>query len=174
MLFSLHVFSQQIEKNTNKVLRVNFLNPGLEYEIPVLKKSTIAFNLGVGYGASYPELTIYASGWLYMLSPFLDLHYKCYYNLDKRASKGKNICCNSGNFWGLRVLARGEAIKSNFIRTSDYDFSIEPTWGLQRSFGKMNLLFDLGVNYYFDAKGNSGFSPMLELNIGYNIDFKKK
>ncbi len=172
-IFTLQVFSQETIKNTSSVLRINFLNPGIEYEMPVLNKSTISMNLGVGYDGSYPNLTTYASGWLYLISPFMDIHYRNYYNLDKRISKEKNISFNSGNFWGVRMLTRGESLSSNFTRTSDYDFAFGPTWGLQRSFGKINFLFDLGAVYYFDTKGNSGIIPMFEINIGYNFNIKK-
>lgn len=156
--------------NTSKVLRINAINPGIEYEMPVFNQSTFSVNLGVGYGGSHPNLTTYASGWLYLISPFLDLHYRNYYNLEKRIKKGRNINFNAGNFWGVRMLTRGKALSSNFTRTSDYDYAVGPTWGLQRSFGKINLLFDLGFVYYFDTKGNNGLIPTLELNLGYNLD----
>ena len=173
-IFSLQGFSQETIKNTSTVVRINFLNPGIEYETPVFNKSTVSMNLGVGYGGSYPNLTSGASGWLYLISPFFDLQYRNYYNLDERISKQKNTNYNSGNFWGVRMLTRGESLSSNFTRTSNYDFAFGPTWGLQRSFGRINLLFDLGAVYYFDTKGNSGITPMLELNLGYNFDLKKK
>lgn len=163
-----HSFSQESVK-TNKVLRINAINPGIEYEAPLFNQSTFVVNIGVGYGDSNPNLTTYASGWLYMIAPFSDIHYRNYYNLEKRLNKGKSIHYNAGNFWGLRMLTRGKALSSNFTRTSDYDFAAGPTWGLQRSFGKINLLFDVGFVYYFDTKGNDGFAPTLELNIGYNF-----
>jgi len=161
-------FSQESVR-TSKVLRINAINPGIEYETPLFNQSTFAVNVGVGYGGSHPNLTTYASGWLYLIAPFADIHYRNYYNLEKRLDKGKSIQYNAGNFWGLRMLTRGKALSSNFTRTNDYDFAVGPTWGLQRSFGKINLLFDVGFVYYFDTKGNDGFVPTLELNIGYNF-----
>jgi hypothetical protein len=154
---------------TNKVLRVNVINPGAEYEAPFFNQSTLSINLGIGYGGSHPNLTTYASGWLYLIAPFADIHYRNYYNLEERFNRGKSIQYNAGNFWGLRMLTRGKTLSSNFSRTSNYDFAVGPTWGLQRSFGKFNLLFDVGFVYYFDTKGNDGVVPTLELNIGYNF-----
>ncbi len=61
-VFSSQGFSQETIKNTSTVLRINFLNPGIEYETPVFNKSTVSMNLGVGYGGSYPNLTSGASG----------------------------------------------------------------------------------------------------------------
>ena len=150
-------------------MRINAINPGIEYETPFFNQSTFSINSGIGYGGSHPNLTTYASGWLYLIAPFADIHYRNYYNLEKRLNKGKSIHYNAGNFWGLRMLTRGKALSSNFTRTSNYDFAVGPTCGLQRSFGKMNLLFDVGFVYYFDTKGNNGFVPTLELNVGYNF-----
>ena len=161
------------QENTSSVFRINFLNPGVEYEMPVFNQSTVLFNVGVGYCESYPNLTTYASGWLYSICPFVDVQYRNYYNLEKRLNKQKNISYNSGNFWGVRMLTRGKAFDGNFDRTSNIDFALNPIWGLQRSYGKINLLFDGGIAYYFDGKGNDGVSPTFEFGIGYNFDIKK-
>lgn len=100
-IISLQIFSQETNKNTTNVLRLNFLNPGIEYETPILSKSTVSVNLGLGYDGSYPELTSNASGWLYLISPFLDLHYRNYYNLHKRISKQKMLVTILGIFGEL-------------------------------------------------------------------------
>ncbi|MGO2357605.1 MAG: hypothetical protein ACTH6G_04770 [Mesonia sp.] len=45
-----------------------------------------------------------------------------------------------------------------------------PTWGIQRSYGKFHLLFDVGTIYYFDTKGNGNWFPiMIQLNLGFNL-----
>ena len=164
------IYSQESEQPiTESVLRFNLVNPGVEYEAKISQESTIAFNLGAGYGGSYKELTTSASGWLYMYSPFVDVQFKHFHNLESRIKKGRNITYNSGNFLGVRFLTRGKAFDSNFYRTSDYDFAVGPMWGLQRSYSRVHILFDIGVNYYFDGKGNGGITPMVELNIGYNL-----
>lgn len=171
ILFFMTCYSQEKEKTTEKILRLNFINPGIEIEWPVFNKSTIATNLGIGYGGSFPNLTYTSgSGWLYMIAPFIDIEYRKIYNQEKRFEKGKNIEYNSGNFWGLRFLTRGKEIKSNVNRTDDIDFSVGPIWGIQRNYGKINLLFDFGPVYYFDTKGNSGIFPIVaQLNIGFNL-----
>lgn len=166
-------FTQENTKNTSSAFRVNLINPGIEYESPVFNHSTVLVNVGIGYGESYPNLTINASGWLYSICPFIDVQYRNYYNLNKRLNKQKNINYNSGNFWGVRLLTRGKEFDSNFTRTSNIDFAFNPIWGLQRSFGKINFLFDVGVAYYFDNKGNDGISPTFEFGLGYNFDFNK-
>ncbi len=116
-----------LNKNfTEKVFRINFLSPGLEYEFPVGKKSTFSAGAGVAYGRSYPDLSIGGSGFRYLLSPFLDLQYKHFYNFEKRLAKNKNIAHNSGNFIMARLYTRGETIEANFGGTSKYDFAISP------------------------------------------------
>ncbi|MEA1975193.1 MAG: hypothetical protein U9N10_06490 [Bacillota bacterium] len=168
LIISAQAYSQK--NNTSKVLRINFVNPGIEYEMSIFNKSTLSLNCGVGFSGSYPDLTSRASGWLYLISPYIDVHYRNYYNFHKRLSNNKNINFNSANFFGLKLLSRGKDFSSNFIRTSDYDFAFGPTWGLQRSIGKINFLFDFYPAYYFDTHGNSGVLPVnFEINIGYNL-----
>ena len=157
------------QEYATSVFRVNMINPGIEYEFPVFDQSTILFNGGLGYGASYPNLTTYANGWLYLIVPFVDVQFRNYYNLDERLEKGKNISCNSGNFFGLRMLTRFKELGGNFNRTSNVDLAINPVWGLQRSYGNINLLFDVGIAYCFDGKGNDGVVPTIEFGLGYNF-----
>lgn len=170
--FTSTIKAQTEEFKLQKVLRVNALNPGIEYELPILKRVVVATNLGVGYGGSYKNTTEYTpSGWLYMISPFLDIEFKHLYSIDKRAKKGKKVNFNSSNYWGIRCLTRGKEIDSNFDRYDDWDCAIGPVWGLQRSIGRVHLLFDAGMSYYFDSE-RSGVSPNIQLNIGYSL-FKK-
>jgi hypothetical protein len=163
-------YAQNHQKNTEKVLRLNIINPGIEFEFPIFKKSTIATNIGIGYGGSLKNISGGGDGWVYMIAPFLDIEYRMFYNQKERIKKNKNIKYNSGNYWGARLLVRGKELSSNFYRTDNIDFSIGPVWGIQRAYGKFHFLFDVGPIYYFDTKGNSGFFPfMIQLNIGFNL-----
>lgn len=167
-------FGQSSESGKQNVLRLNFLNPGIEYEQSITETSKLSANVGFGVSMSYPNTTSIQGHHAFFLSPFLDLHYKYIYNFDRRVRKEKNINFNAGDFIGLKFNGRGNSIKSDVVRTDNFDFSIGPTWGIQRSFNKINLLFDLGSVYYFDTHGNSGFYPiMLEFNIGFNIRTNK-
>lgn len=175
MLFSMANFAQAQEntggtKHTEKVWRINFLNPGVEFEIPTGDNSTFSTGLGIGYGGSYPDLSGSGNGFRYLIAPFLDLQEKWFYNFDKRLAKGKSIGNNSGNFVSARMLVRGNTIESNFSRTSNFDFAIGPTWGIQRNYGNFHLLFDVGTIYYFDTKGNGNWFPiMFQLNLGFDL-----
>lgn len=169
LMISLSLYGQT---KTEKVWRINFLNPGLELEIPSGSNATFSAGLGVGYGGAYPDLTDNANGFLYIISPFLDLQQKWFYNFPKRSGKGKVTDNNSGNFISLRLLSRGNSIVDNVTRSSGFDFAIGPTWGIQRKLGKrLHLLFDLGPQYYLDTSGNGNFWPlMVQLNLGFDFN----
>ena len=158
-------------QNTEKVWRVNFLNPGVELEVPTGTFSTFAANAGIGYDGGYPELTYGGSGFTYIIAPFVDLQQKWFYNLNKRMNKDRSTVHNSGNFISFRMKSKGPSIAENISRTSDFDFGVGPTWGIQRSYKeKFHLLFDIGPQYYFDTNGNAGFFPiMIQLNLGFDL-----
>ena len=175
ILTTLNYAQEKIDIKTEKVWRVNFLNPAIELEIPVSKKATFSASFGIGYGAPYDKISVSPyNEFLYSFNPFLDLQYKRFYNFHKRKSKNLNTDNNSGNFVSLRVLTRGNTIESNFTRSSNFDFAFGPTWGIQRKYGKnFHLLFDIGPQYYFGTNGNGGIWPiMIQLNLGFNLKNK--
>ena len=157
--------------NTEKVWRINFLNPGMELELPTGDYSTFSTGIGVGYGGSYPDLTWGGSGFVYIIAPFLDLQQKWFYNINKRIRKERTVDNNSGNFFSLRLVSRGNSIADNVYRTSDFDFAFGPTWGIQRKYGEsFHLLFDVGPQYYMDTEGNGNIFPiMFQLNLGFDL-----
>ncbi|MDE0535699.1 hypothetical protein [Tenacibaculum sp. L6] len=169
-LFAVSLFSQ--EKQTQSVWRINFLNPGVEYETPTGNNSTLSIGAGIGYSVSYPHTDHTAgSGFITSFNPFLDIQHKWFYNFDKRKTKGLNITNNSGNFISARVLTRGESLFGNSNGTDGLDFAVGPTWGIQRKYGKnFHFLFDMGPIYYFDVNGNGYYFPlMLQLNLGFDL-----
>ena len=171
ILSTLAYSQQNIHTGTEKVWRINLLNPAVDLEMPTGHSSTFSTGLGVGYGGGYPDLTFGGTGFVYIISPFIDLQEKWFYNLNKRLSKNKTVDNNSGNFVSIRLITRGKSLAENVNRTSDYDFAIGPTWGIQRKYGKnFHLLFDIGPQYYFDNNGNGNIWPlMLQLNLGFDL-----
>src|SRR5690606_14021800 len=128
--------------------RVNFLNPALEYELKISDFSVLSGAGGIGYSGSYRELEVIgANGFAFVISPFIDVQHKWFYNRTKRALKGKNMGYNSGNYFSLRGISRFGSISENVTRTDNMDFAFGPTWGLQRSFNKVHFLFDIGPQY---------------------------
>ncbi|HET8809434.1 MAG TPA: hypothetical protein VFM65_04125 [Flavobacteriaceae bacterium] len=170
-MFSFFAQAQQNEtKHTEKVWRLNFLNPGVELELSTGDNSTFSTGIGIGFGGAYPDLSYAENGFTYVITPFLDIQEKWFYNFEKRLKKKKSIDNNSGNFVSVRLLVRGNTIESNFSRTSDFDFAVGPTWGVQQKYGNFHLLFDVGTIYYFDTEGNGNWFPiMLQLNLGFDL-----
>lgn len=170
-LFTITTYAQEKTYNTEKVWRINFLNPAAELEIPTGNHSTFSTGLGVGYGGGYPDLTYADNGIIYIIAPFLDVQQKWFYNFNKRMGKNKTVENNSGNFISARFITRGNSIAENVHRTSDFDFAFGPTWGIQRKYGEnFHLLFDVGPQYYFDTEGNANIFPiMIQLNLGFDL-----
>ncbi len=166
---SSQVYSQ--EKNTEKVWRVNFLNPGIEHEFSTGNNSTLSIGAGIGFNISYPNTRPEGIGLAYAINPFLDVQQKWFYNFEKRKEKELSIKNNSGNFIAARLLTRGKTIFGDNKINETLDFAVGPTWGLQRNYGKnFHFLFDIGPFYYFDVNGNSGFFPlMVQINLGFNL-----
>tara|TARA_R110001606_G_scaffold186732_3_gene334262 strand:- start:577 stop:1125 length:549 start_codon:yes stop_codon:yes gene_type:complete len=171
-LFSISINAQERKiYTTEKVWRINFLNPAVELEFPTGNNSTFSSAIGIGYGGGYPDLTNAGTGFVYIISPFIDLQHKWFYNFEKRTNKGKSIINNSGNFVSARFIARGNSIAENVTRTSDYDFAFGPTWGFQRNYkNNFHLLFDIGPQYYFDTEGNGNIFPIVfQINLGFDL-----
>ena len=81
-LFTVTTYGQE-EKTytTEKVWRINFLNPGVELETPTGDYSTFSTGVGIGYGGGYPDLTYAGNGIIYIIAPFLDVQQKWFYNI---------------------------------------------------------------------------------------------
>ena len=74
LLTTLNYAQEKNNIGTEKVWRVNFLNPGVELELPTGTYSTFSAGLGIGYGGGYPDLTFGGSGFIYIISPFADFN----------------------------------------------------------------------------------------------------
>ncbi len=72
---SIASIGQNTPLSLQRVLRVNVLNPGIEYEFPVSKKAVIAINPGIGWNSSYisSRSPFGGSGLTHFISPFLDI-----------------------------------------------------------------------------------------------------
>lgn len=168
MIFLGHKVICQESIDTVDSFRINYVNPGIDYEFAIGKNTSLSTGLGIGFSGAYRELTGFStSGINYLISPFLDIQYKYIYNREKRKLKQKTLLNNSGNYFSLRLISRGPTLAKNINRLDNIDFAFGPTWGIQRLYGKMHFLLDFGPQYYFDTIGNEGFFPlMVQINIG--------
>ncbi len=153
---------------TEKELRLNIINPGIAWENPIGKITTIEYNIGIGYNYSYPDLnTIYGEpGFQGQIAPFVDIQGRRYYNLD-RVESGKR---KSKKFLALRYLFYGPRIAGNVRTDENYSMAIGPTWGFKRNYERWTLLGSLGPTYYFDLTGTGNVFPLnFEINFGYRL-----
>ena len=156
-----------VEKSQFKVV---FLTPGLESEIGITSQTTLSLELtaGILYTNSFnnKDLSFY---------PTLESQYRFYYNLEKRARKGKRVAYNSGNYIALfGRIQTGKALigKTDFLH--DYTFLIGPTWGFQRTYKKgFNLAVDLGVVYGFNDIGGKGILPVANIKLGWVLNKRR-
>lgn len=166
-------FAQDTTYGKQNVLRLNFINPGIEYEHSISKVLKLNSNVGFGVSAIFPNTAVMVYDKGFFFSAFLDIQFRAYYDTEDRIKRGRNVEYNAGDFFGFKFNGRGPDIKSDLVRSSSFDFYIGPIWGLKRNYDKLNILFDFGPVYYFDNKYN-GYYAMLELCLGYNIWAKNK
>ncbi|MCD0468636.1 hypothetical protein [Flavobacterium sp. JAS] len=147
--------------------KINMLFPGFVYEHGFSTKNTLYSEacLGAGYRYSsyYDESNVY-------LFPMINEQLRHYYNLEKRAAKGKRTAYNSGNFVAASAYYNFQSISTN-SRYGNYapSFTIAALWGFQRTYkGRFNLEFNVGPGVNFD-KYDTEFSPIVNFTIGWVI-----
>ncbi|CAM4225861.1 hypothetical protein [Gillisia limnaea] len=161
--FNVNAQSQaNVEK---KLFSVNFLLPGLEYEMGLSNNTTLDLRAGTGFGISGGSNRDTEFG------IFLNAHtqYRYYYNFDKRLGKNKNIDNNSANYIALNgSIDFGDPIIGDLQLSSDFGGVIGPVWGLQRYYGSgFKLDLNLGAGYGFNNLGGSYLSPIIGLRLGW-------
>ncbi|MCL6219785.1 hypothetical protein [Zunongwangia pacifica] len=113
----------------------------------------------------------------YLLAPVITLEPRWYYNLNKRADRGRKTWNNAANFLSLDV-----SLHPDLFVISDRDhvgvpnqISFITKWGIKRNIGKhFGYEFGIGFGYgsYFNEKGyydSDGTVVSLDLKIGYNF-----
>jgi hypothetical protein len=167
LLVLIHIASP-IYAQGEKEVRINLINPGIAWENPIGKNTTVEHNFGIGYNYSYPELnTFYGeSGFQWQIAPFADIQVRNYYNLRKIEGNGRR----SRNFVALRYLFYGPRIAGNVRANENYSMAVGPTWGFKKGYEKWTFLGSAGPIYYFDLTGSGGVFPIdFEINLGYRL-----
>ncbi|TPG31856.1 hypothetical protein [Flavobacterium pectinovorum] len=145
--------------------KINMLFPGFVYEHGFSAKNTLyseaSLGIGYSYNSYYDESNVY-------LAPLISEQFRHYYNLEKRAAKGKRTAYNSGNFIALNAQYNFESISTN-EKYGKYvqSFTLAALWGFQRTYkGKLNLEVTLGPGVNFD-KFNTEFVPVGNFTLGW-------
>lgn len=112
--------------------------------------------------------------------PTIALEPRWYYNIAKRADKGKNTVGNSANMIAVAIMY----VPDWFTLTNNDNINIaeqagvSARWGLRRHPGKsdFNYEFAAGIGYYKSflkqygiRQNDNAFYPDLQLRIGYTI-----
>ena len=160
-LFPSYAQQPTVEKG---IFSVNILTPGLEYELGLTPTTTLDFRVGTGFAY---QKGMFGEG--YGVYPIFNTQYRYYYNFKKRMDKGKNITKNSANYLALSAAVQtGKPIIGSLEYYESYFGAIGPVWGLQRYYkGGLKLDLNLGAGYGFNESGESFFSPILGLRLGW-------
>jgi len=163
--------AQTTNKVENHQFKVDFIAPGFNYELGLNSKNTINFGAGIGFGfRSSSEL-----GSDFGFYPAGEIQYRHYYNLKRRANKGKNTFANSGNYIAAAAnYTSGRSIFGDLDLAYDNYLFIGPVYGLQRTYGKgFNFGLEFGAGYYQnDVDG--GISLLADFSIGWVFGKKRK
>ncbi len=101
------------------------------------------------------------------ISPLIALEPRWYYNLSKRANKGKSIGGNSGNYLSLRTSYHFH--DTSEIEDNDLNkFLLVPTWGIRRNIGK-HFNYEAGAGIGLGYKNNINLAPYVNLKIGFRF-----
>lgn len=171
LLFLLFISTTYAQDEVTSVaknqFKINMLYPGFVYEHGFSEKNTLYSEVALGVGYRYNSF--YDKGTAFFF-PLINEQFRHYYNLQKRANKGKRTAYNSGNYIAFNALYQFESISTN----KDYSeycpsFTIGALWGLQRTYkGRFNLEFNLGPGVNFD-KDNTEFVPVGNFTLGWVI-----
>lgn len=151
-----------VQKNQFKI---NMLLPGFVYEHGFDAKNTLYSEASLGFGfSSNSDNSNFA------IFPNINEQFRHYYNLEKRAGKGKRTAFNSGNFLALNAIYNFESISTNDdYRESVPSFTVGAIWGLQRTYKrKFNLEFSAGPGVNFD-KYDTEFALIANFTLGWVI-----
>jgi hypothetical protein len=146
--------------------KINFLTPGVVYEHGFDAKNTLYSELSLGFSYSYSS----SFGSNLSLVPYISEQFRHYYNLEKRAVKGKVTAKNSGGYVAITANYNFESIKSNdSFSTTTPSLTVGPVWGFERTYKRnFNLGLNMGLGYKVD-KHNDDFVPIINFSLGWVI-----
>ena len=131
-------YSQTNKKVESSMIKINLIEPGFEYEKGISKSTTLKLGVHTSFLVGSQLGT---SG--FGIFPRIEGQYRYYYNLNKRANKGKRTNYNSGNYISGVVFYQLEnSILGNSRNNSV--FVAGPLYGLHRTYKN-------GFNWGFEA-----------------------
>jgi putative salt-induced outer membrane protein YdiY len=160
-----HAQDEAVTSVQKNQFKINMLFPGFVYEHGFSAKNTLYSEIALGLGYAYNSY--HNDGNLYIV-PLISEQFRHYYNLEKRAAKGKRTAFNSGNYLAGNAVYNFRSISTN-DEYGDYvpSFTVAALWGLQRTYkGRFNLEFNIGPGVNFD-KYDTEFVPVGNFTLGW-------
>jgi hypothetical protein len=160
-----------VEKSTFAI-QTGFLGVWINNEAKLSNQIAMRTEFGM-YTAIINEINSSSTG--FIISPVITAEPRWYYNLDERVAKGKNISGNSGNFFSINI-----SYMPNWFEISNIDiservngFSVTPTWGIKRNFGKnFNYETGIGVGYGRQIRELNGYWEGVDINLHLRIGYR--
>jgi len=145
------VTAQDSLKNntTENTLRLPLIFWGINYEHSLSKHMTLVGNINFFQSINYSYSSNLGSQFSYPFIPTINIQYRWYYHLKKRAETGKNTMLNSANYITGNYRMSFPKNVYDLVRRPEHTTGI--FWGLQRNYQK-RLYIDLGVGLVYRAK----------------------
>ncbi len=165
IFLSSNCFSQDTFKTSNKLFRLNILNPGITLEKAISARNTVCTDINFSLTGTRTN-----NGLNILATPFIRSQIRHYYNLAKRDSKNKNTLRNSGNYFALNSSYYLETINNKFSANTNDGLSLGFIWGFQRTYkNNLNINFNSGLNYNFSQRVGKSYIPVINFTFGYII-----
>jgi len=169
-------YGQSIEQApVSTVFRVNVLNPGLSYELPLGQHQTAIFSGGVNtsFGLGFSS-SLGTNAFIYF-NPGFGAQYRYYYNSRKRTEKGKRTELNSMNYVApvySVIFTDGQISENAFLEEENSRpvHTVGAVWGLQRNYkSRFSLDLNLGLGYVFGKSTFYGINDQVEQRTSGNV-----
>jgi len=168
LLFSLPAIGQRVERGFGTVylekhqFQINLLLPGFQYEFGLLPNLTVGADLGL-------SLATPTEG--YSLAPAYRAFSRYYHNLGSRASSGRNVSGNSGNFFAIsfhHYFTQWE-LAGNLDNAGRDLIFLGGLYGIQRNYSSgFGFGLEAGAGFYFRNGISSGLGPAVNFRFSWN------
>ncbi len=152
-------------------LKINIVNPGLEYEMALGTNTTLDFKVGMQFALDPVLPEVYEEVGFF---PAIAGQYRYYYNFENRQRNRRQIYGNSANYIApaVAVFFPGTRTISSELVKAAFGYAGMVT-GLQRSYNSgFNFSIDVGAAYYA-GQFEGAILPVASLSIGWIINEKR-
>jgi hypothetical protein len=171
LLLACHANAQFGKNCELRQLKINLINPGLEYEMALGVNTTFDIKVGMQLALD-PELPeVYEEVGFF---PAIAGQYRYYYNFENRQRNSRQIYGNSANYVApaVAVFFPGTRTINNGLVKGVFGYGGIVT-GLQRSYDSgINFSVDVGAAYYAGQFENA-ILPVANVSIGWIINEKR-